>query len=127
MTDDGGHFSNRCRWFVRAAELGHVSSIWALGTAYAEGAGVPADPAMAARWFKRGAAMGDIECTRGLARLDPAARARGGGGGLPSMEGMPPDFQAMMASMAAGGGAGVPPGFEAMFGGRPAAGRGHRS
>lgn len=59
-------------WFRRAAEMGHVGSVWAMGKACAEGLGLPlgcADVDEAAKWFARGAEMGDYACQFDLARL----------------------------------------------------------
>ena len=89
-------------WFARGAVLDHVSCVWALGKAYADGHGVARDLAAAQRWLKRGKEMGDPQSAFDLSRLPaPHGEAMGGGSGagfaFPS--GMPPELTQMMAGM----------------------------
>lgn len=58
-------------WFHRAAALGHVSCVWAIGNAYSRGEGVAPDYATASRWLKRGKRLGDRQSAFSLVQLPP--------------------------------------------------------
>lgn len=53
-------------WLSRRAEEGDALSQFALGTAWQEGIGVPADSARAAAWFTKAAMQGDAESQASL-------------------------------------------------------------
>jgi len=57
-----------------AAEDGHVESMFLLGTAYAQGKGVPRDDALAARWFHQAARKGHVRARTSLAYLHSVGR-----------------------------------------------------
>lgn len=57
-----------------AAEDGHVESMFLLGTAYAQGKGVPRDDALAARWFHQAARKGHARARTSLAYLHTQGR-----------------------------------------------------
>lgn len=57
-----------------AAEDGHVESMFLLGTAYAQGKGVPRDDALAARWFHQAARKGHARARTSLAYLYSVGR-----------------------------------------------------
>ena len=48
------------KWFRLAAEQGGAIAQWNLGTAYAEGRGVPQDYAEAVKWYRLAAKQEDI-------------------------------------------------------------------
>ena len=67
--------------FERAATLGSAAAATAVGKTYdiaflleAGARGIAADHAAAAIWYRKGAAMGDVEARERLAKLEAAAR-----------------------------------------------------
>lgn len=58
-------------WFfwLGPAERGFVEAQFSLGNLYLRGEGVPADPALALRWFERAAAAGHAEAKLNLALM----------------------------------------------------------
>lgn len=53
-------------WFYRAAEQGHAGAQFNLGLLYAEGHGVPRDPAKAVEWFAKAAEQGNVDAQNNL-------------------------------------------------------------
>jgi TPR repeat protein len=63
--------------FLAAAHSGHARAQYFVGTAYARGSGVEADPALAITWWSRAAAQGSVEAAGALAELRQTALGRG--------------------------------------------------
>lgn len=57
------------QWFRRAAELGHVDSMWMTGIGYFHGNGVKKDLSEAFRWYRRAAEREHTTCMREIATM----------------------------------------------------------
>jgi TPR repeat protein len=55
--------------YTRAAERDHAEAQYALGTFYADGRGVAANPLKAAEWYEKAATRGIAEAANSLGRL----------------------------------------------------------
>lgn len=58
-------------WWVQAAEQGHADAMQCLGSAHAEGRGVPKDQNVALMWIARAAAGGHVIATQQVKGLLP--------------------------------------------------------
>lgn len=64
-----GDFQASWFFWLGPAERGFPEAQFSLGNLYLRGEGVPADPALAARWFERAAAAGHAEANLNLALM----------------------------------------------------------
>ena len=64
-------------WWLKAAELGHVSAQFNMGSMYAQGRGVPQDELLAAKFYELAAKQGDTEAQVNLGVLYDKRREDG--------------------------------------------------
>jgi len=65
------NFKESHKWYVKAAEHGHVYSQWQLANFYLLGAGVPKDEKEAIKWLTKASDQGFEPAKRKLQEIQP--------------------------------------------------------